>query len=58
MMGQTQPAKDQTHTTWIGDGKMRMDQGQTSTVVDLGGKISAGYMTDYIRLYGKHKRSS
>ena len=38
MMGQTQPAKDQTHTTWIGDGKMRMDQGQTSTVVDLGAK--------------------
>jgi hypothetical protein len=38
MMGQTQPARDQTHITWIGDGKMRMDQGQTSTVVDLGGK--------------------
>jgi hypothetical protein len=38
MMGQTQPAKDQTHTTWIGDGRMRLDQGQTSTVVDLGSK--------------------
>jgi len=37
MMGQTQPAKDEVHITWIGDGKLRMDQGQSSTVVDLDG---------------------
>ena len=37
MMGQTQPEKDEVHTTWIGDGKLRMDQGQSSTVVDLDG---------------------
>jgi len=35
MMGQEQPASDEEHVTWIGDGKLRMDQGSTSTIVDL-----------------------
>jgi hypothetical protein len=35
MMGQNQPATDEEHVTWIGDRRMRMDQGSTSTVVVL-----------------------
>ena len=35
MMGQTQPPTDEEHVTWIGDKKMRMDQGSSSTVVQL-----------------------
>jgi len=35
MMGQEQPASDEEHVTWIGDGKLRMDQGSLSTIVDL-----------------------
>lgn len=35
MMGQSQPATDEEHTTWIGDGRMRMDQGSTSFIVSL-----------------------
>ena len=35
MMGQNQPAKDEEHVTWIGDGKLRMDQGASSTIVEL-----------------------
>jgi len=35
MMGQSQPASDETYITWIGDGKLRMDQGSTSTIVNL-----------------------
>jgi hypothetical protein len=35
MMGQNQPAKDEERTTWIGDKRMRMDQGDTSTIVLL-----------------------
>lgn len=35
MMGQDQPAKDEEHVTWIGDGKLRMDQGASSTIVEL-----------------------
>lgn len=35
MMGQTQPPTDEEHVTWIGDKKMRMDQGSSSTVVRL-----------------------
>ncbi|MGD8438987.1 MAG: DUF4412 domain-containing protein [Holophagae bacterium] len=35
MMGQSQPATDEEHVTWLGDRKMRMDQGSTSTVVLL-----------------------
>ena len=38
MMGQNQPASDEVYITWIGSGKMRMDQGRTSTIVDLDGK--------------------
>jgi hypothetical protein len=38
MMGQNQPASDEEHVTWIGDGKLRMDQGATSTIVDLDAK--------------------
>ena len=37
-MGQQQPASDEEHVTWIGDGKLRMDQGSTTTIVDLGAK--------------------
>jgi hypothetical protein len=33
MMGQTQPAVDEQHVSWIGDRKLRMDQGSTSTIV-------------------------
>jgi len=35
MMGQEQPAADEEHVTWIGEGKLRMDQGSSSTIVDL-----------------------
>lgn len=35
MMGQEQPAKDEEQVTWISDGRLRMDQGSTSTIVDL-----------------------
>jgi len=35
MMGQTQPPTDEEHVTWIGDKKMRMDQGSSSTVVQM-----------------------
>lgn len=33
MMGQSQPAKDQEQVMWIGDGRMRMDQGESSMIV-------------------------
>lgn len=33
IMGQTQPPEDREQTTWIGNEKMFMDQGNTSTVV-------------------------
>ncbi len=33
MMGQTQEPTDEQHVTWLGDRRMRMDQGSTSTVV-------------------------
>lgn len=35
MMGQTQPPSDEEHVTWIGDKRMRMDQGSSSTVVQM-----------------------
>ena len=35
MMGQTQPSTDEEHVTWIGDKRMRMDQGSSSTIVQL-----------------------
>lgn len=35
MMGQEQPAADEEHVTWISDRKLRMDQGSSSTIVDL-----------------------
>jgi hypothetical protein len=35
VMGQTQPAEDQEQTTWIGDGRMLMEQGANSTIVRL-----------------------
>jgi hypothetical protein len=33
MMGQSQPPTDEEHVTWIGDKKLRMDQGSSSTIV-------------------------
>lgn len=38
MMGQTQPAVDEEHVTWIGDRQMRIDQGTNSTIVQLDAK--------------------
>jgi hypothetical protein len=38
MMGQSQPATDEVHVTWYGDKRMQMDQGSTSTIVDLNAK--------------------
>jgi len=38
MMGQDQPPTDEEHVTWIGDKKMRMDQGSSSTVVAMDAK--------------------
>ena len=38
MMGQTHPPTDEVQVTWIGDQKMRMDQGKTSSIVDLEAK--------------------
>lgn len=35
MMGQTQPPVDEQHVSWIGERKLRMDQGSTSTIVDI-----------------------
>jgi len=35
MMGQTQAPTDEEHVTWIGDKKLRMDQGSSSTIVDV-----------------------
>lgn len=35
MMGQTQAETDEEHVTWIGDKKLRMDQGSTTTVVEM-----------------------
>jgi len=35
MMGQTQAPTDEEHVTWIGDKKLQMDQGSTSTIVQL-----------------------
>ncbi len=40
MMGQTQAPTDEEHVTWIGDKKLRMDQGSSSTIV----KTDAGKM--------------
>ena len=36
MMGQTQAPTDEEHVTWIGDKKLRMDQGSSSTIVQVG----------------------
>jgi hypothetical protein len=33
MMGQSQEPTDEKHVTWLGDRRMRMDQGATSTIV-------------------------
>ena len=38
MMGQTNPPTDEEHVTWVGDKKMRMDQGSTSTIVQMEAK--------------------
>lgn len=38
MMGQSQPPTDEEHVTWVGDKRLRMDQGSTSTVVSLPAK--------------------
>lgn len=35
MMGQNQPESNEEHVTWISDKKLRMDQGSSSTIVDL-----------------------
>lgn len=35
MMGQAQPSTDEEHVTWVGEKKLRMDQGSTSTIVSL-----------------------
>lgn len=35
MMGQTQAPTDEEHVTWIGNKKLRMDQGSSSTIVDV-----------------------
>jgi hypothetical protein len=35
MMGQTQPAQDNEQTTWIGDDRMVMEQGDNATIVRL-----------------------
>ena len=40
MMGQNQAPTDEEHVTWIGDKKLRMDQGSSSTIV----QIEAGKM--------------
>ena len=38
MMGQDQPPTDEEHVTWIGEEKLRMDQGSSSTSVNMGAK--------------------
>lgn len=38
MMGQDQPASDENNVTWIGDGKLCMDQGSSSSIVNLATK--------------------
>ncbi len=38
MMGQDQPASDENNVTWIGDGKLRMDQSSSSSIVNLATK--------------------
>lgn len=38
MMGQSQPAADDEYVTWLGDGRLRLDQGSTSTIVALDAK--------------------
>jgi len=35
MMGRTQPAEDQQQTTWIGDDRMLMEQGSSTTIIRL-----------------------
>lgn len=35
MMGKTQPADDQEQITWIGDDRMRMEQGTSATIIRL-----------------------
>jgi len=35
MMGQSQDPTDEEHVTWIGDQKLRMDQGSSSTIVNV-----------------------
>ncbi len=35
VMGQSQPARDQSTTTWLGADRLRSDQGQTSFIVSL-----------------------
>ncbi len=35
MMGQSQPAQDETQTTWIGDDRMIMEQGDSATIIRL-----------------------
>lgn len=38
MMGQNLPAKDEIHTYWFGEKGVRMDQGETSMILDFAGK--------------------
>ena len=38
MMGQEQPASDEKNVTWIGDGTLRMDQGSSTSIVNLASK--------------------
>ncbi len=33
MMGQSQPAKDEENTIWLGEGRMRMDQGDSTFII-------------------------
>lgn len=35
LMGQSQPAKDEETTTWLGKDKMRRDEGETTTLIRL-----------------------
>jgi hypothetical protein len=38
MMGQNHPPTDEEHVFWIGDKKMRIDQGESSTIVEMNAK--------------------
>jgi hypothetical protein len=46
VMGQVRPAKTETTTTWLGEGRVRIDRdGGTTTLVDYGKGV--GYMLDH-----------